>query len=502
MGFLTYGGVTIGNDNIPGHQLLWKRQAVVDASSNYLYTTGILRYRGHLNRSCVSYILNAQNPGRPDPLQGQDGVSTDLAIRHWMMQPRRVLSYKINSKEGVLCPLPLVFGDPDPADSTQFFACDCANGPVPIDCDVVAVPGSKTFWIDWSVRVAINECRTGRYSSMNNQPTVLLSHTWEMISSTDQDHFSTRRIEGAATFRRDILEKFQSAPGANPITVVPDDFRQYFVHPVPSNMQRVGINVNVLPDGCTVRYTVTDRETVVNIIASQWPNITRIEAVRKIGATKVGLEETIISGLNQIPKLVVGGEAIAGNEGILGTQVVSGALSGIFTAVARAIPLVRDGLVIRIWGNRLATRSDLRNCAVFILRAVFNNREQLQANALLGGVDIQFSEDLMGEFCELQAGIVLGPIQSTIRLGIGNAFGLMDVTQLRMPSDSIPGVTTGDPNVAAPALPNDGGTRGTFLGRLVAQLLLTSCARPPRATSPGYYAPLGSVNPQLVPAPN
>jgi hypothetical protein len=488
MSFLHYNGITINNDGLPGETLGVRRRAVMDGAGNYLRTDCDLRAKGYYNPSLVSYQLGAPNPARPNAVQGQDAVDTDVAIRHRLLQPHCVLAYRVNSKDSLASPLALVFGNNDPDDPTLFYASDVANGPFPLECNIERVVGTKSFWIDFTVRTHINECKAGRFSSPNNQPNVLLSHTWEMASSTDQDHFSTRTIRGRAIFRRDILERFQQPAGAAPVQAMPDDFRSYFVHPVPQSMQRVGIDVNPLMDGCTIDYTVIDRERATNIIATNWPNVTRIEAVSNIGMRSPGWERAAQEGaiflLDTAETIGAGIEALASPGGAAFAAQLATRLSRSFIELpGRILPRMTGRLSIRVWGNRRSNRRQLADCGYTVLQFIFGAFTRLVAAR-----NEEFSEDLMGKFVSLNCEVEAGPgLTQSILLGngiVGGAGGTLDLRPFMTPNDAIPQVTSTDPGVANPALPFHNGTRGTFFGRLVAQSLLSSCQNPPRAVDP------------------
>jgi hypothetical protein len=135
------------------------------------------------------------------------------------------------------------------------------GGPFVHAHDIVYSPGTKSIVADLEIQTFTNDCKQS--NSPGDLPNVLLSHSYTVSSTTGRDALSDRTVRGNLVFRRDRLEALAAAP---------DDFRQWFIMPAPPNFQRVSTSVDPGEDGCSVSYSVTDRERITNIIASNWPN--------------------------------------------------------------------------------------------------------------------------------------------------------------------------------------------------------------------------------------
>jgi hypothetical protein len=337
------------------------------------------------------------------------------------------------------------------------YAEDANRGPIPLECRLVKRHGDKTLEIDYAIRTDLNECHL-----FTQSPPSIISHLWTMAHDIDQDHYTTRHVQGQAVFRADrLLDRGN----------VPDDFRSTLFHAVPENMRRFNIKVQTTEDGTRCVYSFVDKEMPLNIDSgiAQEQGVTRIEAFWKVGYHKISVDMMLLTGV-----------AIAFGSGGVGPDFLM-----------NAVPHIRKSLVVRVWGSRISRRGDLY---AFGMRIVGH---LLPLGSAFGvSMDHDVTEDVAGKFVEINTSAVSGPVQSIIdivRTGSAGtaALGVMNLEAMMVgggpgKDDDIPGVFTSKPAVN-PAPPNDSGTRGTFVRKIVSQILAEPCHRFTRPPEPGVY---------------
>ncbi len=359
------------------------------------------------------------------------------------------------------------------------YSCDVRGGPQPKDFIVLRVNGIKTAVVRYVI-----ECYTNESPKTSQDPqagrNVILAHRWRQWSDVDEDHFSTVVTAGEAVFNMAELTKQH---------LLPDQFRQQFGFPVPTNFKRESVHVEPDSDGTRCRYQVVDREQAINLQANS--RATRIEAFQTVWASQPSVADVALNA-----GFSMGDSAI--NHG---WDIFSGFLSGgPIGAASAAGPLIRDGLhtglhamksalpssyqhyFVRAWGNRASNRSDLMALCLAIIFGRLNALGLLK----LPGIELSITQDLMGKFCEAQAtfrrnldaGITGGPFGFAISL----PFDFPRNEDLQRPGGILGGLLPGVLPVAGnsdnPAPPNSDGTRGTWVGQLVAQALTAPNAKP------------------------
>jgi len=460
----------------------------------YLYTRNIVHVRGIYNPAATSWNLPG-NFGPPELFAGKNAPTTDLAIRNHLLTPRKLLRWSTSNRAGDT--ITLLFSPP--VVNLLQATTDANNGPTPLSCDVVKNAGDKTFWVDFVIQTDLNE-----YSLFAQKPNIILSHLWRMTDDIDQDFFTTRTIQGQLILRTDRRLE---------LNAVPDEFRGWIFHPVPTNFQRESINVTALEDGSRLDYKIVDREKASNIVAQ---GVTRITAIYSQGLKKPSHEDAIRA---------IGGAVVASAANIteLGGRAV-GAIGGGFTgsaplkileqfgnlggaiaaeqmrsgwrigqAVGDQVPRFYHTLKVEVWGNRNANRTNLQSVARQVL-----NKKVGQLNLAFGGLDYSVTHDLMGKYVRLDAQLLSGPTQGAIdqlfrafNAGAARPFAVPDFSF--GPDDAIPDITSIVP-VVNPAPPNDSGSRGTFIGRLAANVLRdhqTNPTQPAAAPDSASRTPIG-----------
>ena len=321
----------------------------------------------------------------------------------------------------------------------RLYRCDAKNGPVPVNVQVKQVVGTRTFlvyfevltWLAWQAADA-------------SEPSVL-SHRWEMSHDIDENHFTTRTVEGSAVFRGDLLYDQPGQPQR-----VPDDFRLRLLHPIPNSFRRTGIQVIAAGDGLSVRYRFQDVEQDANLGLTN--PITRFE-----GYYKIGFDST----------------------------------PGIFTTTSRYLTYV-----VKVWGRKTTTRQQLQLAAVVSAQKV--GFADLKAGAFapkLFAAPLYYKADLAmsmhEKYCELTVGAYIDSFASFWLSGsFAGAVNAVSGNLINFPEAVTPiPIDQATPLQPAPPPPDNprppaGGGRGTYLGRLVAQQLTGEWTAPAPTPSP------------------
>ncbi len=467
----------------------------------------------------VDCIYNpAATSFNPDPtvnVIGTSGVAqagnfppvTDSSIRQTLMQPQGVLI--LTDEDGRL-----ILRSPAPG-----FAVDAKTGPGEIECQVQHIHGTKTWQVHFKIVTYVNECQKQPGTSTTSRA-ILLSHRWRRYVDIDEDHFSVVVHEGRCIFRADELVRLGEFP---------DQFRQQLFHAIPANFRRSAIHVAPSEDGTTVEYRVVDTEMAFNFLDPSLANGTRVEAVQTgVYAEPNRLAERAATVALQLGAASLDFAHAGGNAARIEAQ---GAL--------RLLPSYSMHVICRVWGNRNSSRFDLMRTALGVCTARIG-----PAGNFLGitgrSSETIVMQELTGKFVEAQITIRWGPEQITVAaanfassplvlasvpsLGIINA--VLNAFNAPTPGTAPPGianptgpgaiisffpnnetisipqaaVAVGPPAPPAVAIsqnaavatyppPNSGGTRGTWVGQLVAQALSAPCSLPPRPPLGGLQAP-------------
>jgi hypothetical protein len=458
------------------------RRVEYDGANSYLWTRWRIHVRCLFNPSATSYI--ARNQNNPFAIDGSAPSYTDQTIRHQLMLPRQKLIYTMAGPGAVKGGPPalnidglggaggsLVILECPPAkdpDNPNYsgnpgndrYACDPEGGPTPIACNVRRIDGLRTWHVDYIIECVQNEC-FNFYSS----PAVLLSHRWRMTHDVDRMGFTTRRVQGDCVFRQDAL----LAAGRNP-----DSYRNVLLHPIPNNMVRENVVVVADEDPARLRYAFTDRETSHNILNA---NIARLEAYAVVRRG----DQAFLAGLPGLGGLL-------GDPSPIGVLIAL--LKGLAGAAIDTLPKIGVTVVVRAWGNRKASRLQLRNVAARVLQLKLPKL----SNTFLGinfgpySTHTETQYDLLGRFVE---------VRQTAEADIARSFSVYAGTDHDGPfpeliKDDIEGIAlTAETAGRMPAAgKTDAGaaniSRGSYLAACVAQgLQVTACQNPPAPVNQG-----------------
>ncbi len=429
----------------------------------------------------------------PGQARGVVAPVTHISVRDWMMQPQRQLIYAVGS-------VPVLVSPGLNSDGTAA-TCDMWNGPMPLACDVVAVSGTKTFIVDYSVETYLNEA--GLYV---NTPSCLIGHTYERHSAFDQDYYATIVTRGRARFRTDRLTFLGN---------VPDDFRSYLFHPRPRGFKRVTCDVTAVEDGSAIEYVLVDKELSLSIV----PNgVTRIECFHEVdnsGRNLEGLGVAMSKGATgwfkvpepgQVSADPIPGVAEAESAVLAGIREWNHLLDqiqGVINAGIDFIPRLKCDIVARVWGRRDVLRSVLQNTAVDLVLARLN----MSINPLarfFAGTRLALSHDVAGSFVECRGHIETALSGASLQLGAWLS-GVPDIRS-HFPKDSDDTNVIGGGPILADLGPDGTGmdlpngflgadprgsvpSRGTYVGSLAAAALMA-----PHATPPSPAVPASGLN--------
>jgi hypothetical protein len=185
-----------------------------------------------------------------------------------LWEPRQNLVYKIGNGEVLTCG-----GE---AKTNAIANLDVNSGPKPRVVNLTSIRGDKSVWIEFEVECALVRCTTQGADG-------ILSNRWAMIDDIDENHYSTRTVEGVIRFAH--------------VNVQPSAFRGLIIPPLAGGYVRQSINVTVQPDGLAARYRVTDRQVFVTPPAplTKWNGTFTVS--------------TADHGISQIAEIAVRGEA-------------------------------------------------------------------------------------------------------------------------------------------------------------------------------------------------
>lgn len=190
-------------------------------------------------------------------LRGYGPILTDAMLRNRLMTPRaplRITGYdwRTGNKETLI------------ESPKAGYVCDPILGPHPIACDILSGE-DQSFAVFFQVQTATLPCADG-------SDRLVLSHTWQMTHTHDEDQYLTRIIDGEITFNGSMIHSL----GINP-----DAFRAQFFHPIPPGCYRTIPFVTPSTDGLTYKYRTEDHDQTIMFDAGD-SGATRIEIAEKL----------------------------------------------------------------------------------------------------------------------------------------------------------------------------------------------------------------------------
>lgn len=331
-----------------------------------------------------------------NPPNGNARVGDSLTYIEAMLKvPRKELRFSIGADRVIQAPLRLNANRQlDPKGT--LLPCDPGGGPFPELVKILKVQGDSSAILLFRIRCFVNTCLN-----------IVLSNRWEVTHKIDELQYTTRYVRGVAQLRKDL------ALFANPPVKI-DDFRRAFFVPCPLNYKREDVDVTASSDGLTLTYSFADREQPLNS-EGDFPGI-KIEGNVTSGY-QTGLNAYIEGAVRSLPGQVLRGVAnpLAG----FGLMPMLEAGAGFLGA---SIPIPKQNLLVRIWGNRNGNRYTLANLALQVAidrmtspNAPLNRNQAvnifglgpLNVNfarfmALLSAVSCYLTTDILERFVELR----------------------------------------------------------------------------------------------------
>lgn len=297
---LSYGAVTLSVVHVNS---ITETEVLSSDGAAYVCTKWTFDVDCIYNRGDVGMAYT--NPaGTPIVTAGTLPPTTHVAIEKYLNTNRRTLVYTVEGVNVLTSP-------------AATFTCDAQNGPKVEQCTVKEVAGGATWRVHFRVSTWVNGCTAA------TNP--LKSHRWRVVVDIDSEQMSTRTVIGEAIFDVGMLAKAGTFA---------DQYRGSLAHPVPARFYRHHVHVDAADDGTTVSYQVVDKERYRSY-GKAWP-ATRIEAVESSSASSNGFLSGAVV-MNLASTLVAGGAAYgtrsahaAGMAGVSLGQTI-GSLVPIFT---------------------------------------------------------------------------------------------------------------------------------------------------------------------------
>lgn len=487
MAYITYGVVPLEIVLTRGitREVLMSRDGM-----DYYCTRFVFDVDCVYNPSAMAYRRTTAGSPVRDP--GADAFATDVALRHYLSQPRRLLIYQRGTAGGtVLLRQPEVGRD-----------CDVKGGPFVKVLSVTQNLADRTFIVSIQFETFVHECPA-------SQRPVLLLHRWKRFVHTDEHHLTTVYTEGEATFNLAELVR---------LGTIPDQYRHWLFPPLPVTMRRVRHEVIPTSDGASVNYRTLDTESMFSWDPAA--RATRVEATQRVWMVRPSflsnLQQALPGALVSVGQSAAQGLAFGPFPGVLGSGAgaAAGAISGaigaagsiIGTAIA-SMPTINAMCTARVWGNRDSRRKRLQELAVAICLGRIGPADPSMATTF------SIMHDVTGKFVEVSLhhvyAVTPGHVPSNPLLSLGLPLAQAaagDPNVLMTVVENFPPSLSDDTSLAGKQLlfqgqrtvgtspPFQGGTRGTWVGRLVAQGLQSACSNPTTPTHRNYVGSELSVD--------
>lgn len=387
---------------------------------------------------------------------------THQAIRNYLLTPHRSLKLTVDSGIGAQATTDiLVVANPpalakplQPVNPMTVATLDARNGPQPLYCVVEEIVGTRTYLINYGITTWINETQ----ASLTNRP-ALISNRWSMTHAIDNTLHTVRTIQGEAVFDISKLALLGQRS---------DDYRKFFVFPVPAGFRRISVNVKGSADGASVEYEVIDVQQPVSVTANKVADI-QLRVTHTYG--KKGGNEALGTSF-RIAGDMIGARSARGK--------VAAGLDALSTIIS-FIPWVEHKVEGTIFGTPDAKREDLLKVAL-----VCYDRE----TGFPGGLDVAAWPSLkFASFDEKLKVLSFGFSVGEGPPSSGRAHVFKIAPGKGRPPDGmwssdwgVPGVLDeGKPPTNNP--PNSNQTRGTYTESLVTALIQTA-GSPPSLVNP------------------
>ena len=289
MSTLTYNNITIGLTRTLGIM----HEPIRGDDETYLFTRVTIDVEGIVNGP-PNPSQNGSDLGSIDGTIGNPISDTMRAIRHQLLQERRLLVYNVGDS-----PTPMIVAPGFDADG-NLYPCDANNGPTPGNLVINRVDGVKTFHVRFRVSCHLLECP----GLTSGPPSALLSNRYAQTHSIDSNWFTTVSTSGQAFFRTDILEASQQ---------VADHYRDVLLPPIPKGMKRMSITIVATPSRNALTYQCIDVERSFDLgdtgPTGSNSNITDVQANYSVGSTGQAGAPVMLNTAHSMPVMVMGSKA-------------------------------------------------------------------------------------------------------------------------------------------------------------------------------------------------
>jgi hypothetical protein len=447
IGYVTYNNFDLQLVRIEEWQCKNRRDEAADV--DYCLADVTVGVRCIFNPAATATAINPQSNQYPGDRAGPSLANAWQVI----FQDRKRLTITLGND--VVLDAPQRAANRDPAGNVAA-ASDADNGPRVLEFRVLEWHGIKTavVFIRFSCTVG-----GGPYSNPLAQNNIVLSNRWSPQAHVDENWFTTVVTKGRMKLRVDQLY-LQTNPH-------PDIFRGSCLPPVVDGFKRKIDYVIATEDASELMWQVTDRQMATNIPANS--PATTIE-----GSITTGFDSRI-----KEPLLFVPGPGLLLFPGLASQmkQLLSGAL---------AVP--KNQFVLRAWGPPGGSRDSLTTLLLNIMvdrfRGISFGAEgdppvvSLYLTQLIHEVQVQLTGEILGTIRQ-QVGAALSPAK------------IADRMQVLSPINAA-GVTLGNANNPVPNKnpPNAGGSRGHYVGILLATALKRDFSAP-AANVPSYDSNVG-----------
>ncbi len=471
MSRLIYNGVEIQIQSVVVFDL---RDVYTDDHTEYLYTHIVIEVMGWVSTATTSYRRD-NTTGVLTQADGFNSGVTITSIRHALSQPRKSLTYQLGPDQVLISPQIFNLVQNGQVISQVQAKADCNNGPHPDVLAIESFHSPKLLQVSFKVETYIRECINSGKDDDGNDVFVspILAHRWTMSETIDDLYLTTRTIQGWAIFRADVLLN----PGDARFPLSPDDFRTRLFHSVRQNYKRTSIDVEVSEDGLECRYTIVDEEQVLNISPNSGIAKVECEFSRAYdwALNLPGLSS--LSGLSLDP-----------------VKDISTLVNFFLRTAEGLLPIRAEGVVIRLWGVRDTTQTQLASAALNVLNTIYPG----SGTGVFPTVNSSVFMDLVNRYVELRYTQILNGIVGSGFVAAGILRGLV-----APPSHLLAATTWPDSKAAGLGFvgrytdganigpPGDTFSRAQNAGRLVAQALMGSCELPGDAFDPGKAQHIG-----------
>ncbi len=414
--------------------------------------------------SGVDYVLNhviigvkaVVNPFATATTPGTRAGVTMANLQEILTVPRQLLTYRIGRD--------LVVSSPRVG-----AVCDAKNGPFPLACRILEVSGVKSAVIYFRI-----ETWTGGDASALNNQTFVLSNRWNVAAHVDEDWKTTLTTHGRMRVRTDALQTL------NPPS--PDIFRKAVLPlPVMDGFKRDQVDVIAKEDGTELDWTCVDVQKSLNLPLGAQLGLTRIEGSYTTGS------EVNYKDMKDVAKLVM---AAAQTD-------LTNPLN-LIPILFNLVPSVKNSFHIRVYGPPSTGQFQAQGgqraqlLGIGVLTALDRFAPQV-GNGGFGQFGDPFTGGLVSLYATYDVAEMLVEIRGEILGTVGAAFNPTAFQNRVNAGDDINGPALfpilGFKGQAAanPNPPNDGTSKGVFVGTLLEQTLRGALI-PPVSNSPSVLS--------------